>query len=230
MKTSFAKDFAGNTQNIKIQSNFIHLDTRNPKLLMLSANTYHITNATVQFVIVAIFDEEMHTQSEPEYEFLSNNDINSALIIQSSEWLNAFTHQATYSINLIEINELDIGVQLINVKDLAGNLTENGLVESFFSIELDPLSVQNQIAQLNTLLYPNPLRVGNNINIKSEITNAFFNLKIFSSDGKLVFTEDLNLNSFESYPIKYRFNAPGIYWLNVYNDNNVKSYKLAVIE
>ncbi|MGB0424375.1 MAG: hypothetical protein ACPGED_08630, partial [Flavobacteriales bacterium] len=118
-------DLAGNEAAETLSENLVALDTKNPQVLLISANEYLLQNGNVgpeEFEIIAIFDESMD-DFNPVVSFPDENPLSNSLTpnLGSSGWLNDVTFSAVFDVNsTIETLE-NIDVQLGNARDEAGN-------------------------------------------------------------------------------------------------------------
>ncbi|MCB0761305.1 MAG: T9SS type A sorting domain-containing protein [Flavobacteriales bacterium] len=190
---TLAADAAGNEQLSYTLEGALDIDTKNPGLLLLSANDYLIEandEGAQMFSIVAIFDEEMDTDLTPVITF-PNEDPTAWITLDSdnSSWLNATSFIAVYDVTVtpeVELNDID--VMISGLTDDVGNDQVDMLVEDHFSINTIVTTIDEigQEAGLLTL-YPNPVRLGSEATlvVNREFTSSVL-LQIYSETGQIV--------------------------------------------
>jgi len=105
-------------------------------------------------------------------------------------------------------------VPIIRTNSLLYSGVENGTTDNDILSEKD------------FLVYPNPVTVNSTLNINSD--DKVNQIAIYDLSGRLVCTKTLNSNSENLSLPNLNINSPGIYIINIYTDQGVKSQKLFV--
>jgi hypothetical protein len=231
LQINFGQDVLGNGQTLNTMPNWINLDTKNPSIVVLSANTYLIDSSNTSFQLIAVFDEPIDNASVPVFDFAAAQNVNPILSVNTSAsaWLNAFTYKSVYDVQNITFDEPAIDVTTQQVYDIAGNLITNFVYDNYFGIYYNPLGINNIAESSQTFIYPNPIEGGGLLSLVSENSNeSIQHLALYSSDGKMVFNESLNPanNGIQSVSIP-ALNA-GIYFLIGQADQTQKEWKLVI--
>jgi hypothetical protein len=192
LQINFGQDVSGNGQTLNTVTNWIDLDTKNPSILVLSANTYLVNSGNSNFQLIAVFDEPIDNANSPVFDFVAAQNVSSILSLDTnaSAWLNSYTYKSVYDVQNIAFSEPEIDVVTQQVYDMAGNLITNFVYDNYYGIHYDPLSVSNIIENNQTYIYPNPIEAGGLLSFVSENSDEpVKQLYIYSSDGKLVHEE-----------------------------------------
>jgi len=192
LTVNFGRDLADNPQALSQNLDFINLDTRNPKLLALLANTYSINPGTPNFQLTCLFDEAVNQSQIPAFAFEGDSSVSQYFerISASSAWLNGFTYRAMYAINPFEVSQSNISVRPMNIFDQAGNILADTLISDFVNLVADPNSIGYSQANKTSLkVFPNPYQSGflNLISLKN-----IQDLKVISLSGKVVHQAGIN--------------------------------------
>ncbi len=189
VSVNFAQDLSGNNQVAHTGLNVVDLDTRNPLLLVVTANTYSINNSHMGpegFTVLSVFDEAMDEASLPEVDFsVPLSDVltpNAA----GSGWLNTSTYRNAFDVANLDASIADIGVTLAEARDQAGNLLVPVMMEDYFSIDLQLVNIEELFSQAGLALFPNPLLAGHPLQL---LTMADLNdvaIEIVDMRGALV--------------------------------------------
>lgn len=194
VSVSFARDLAGNTQTPYTGTAVFDIDTRNPVLLVLTANTYAVTNAYMGqggFNLLSVFDEAMDELTIPELQFSPDlGDILTADPV-GTQWLNGSTHRSSYDVANIEATVGTVDVRLLNARDLAGNVVSVATFEPFFSIDLQEVGIADLFNGAGPTLFPNPLNSGQPLQLLVGSDIAAADLVVFNALGALVHRESL---------------------------------------
>lgn len=195
VSVSFGADLAGNAQTTFTNQAWAAIDTRNPQVLSLFANTYDVSASDIgedgAFSLLLLFDEPMVTNVLPALSFLSDEAVDNVLSLNTelSSWLNPFSFQAFFNV----ADELDfvaenIGIGIANVSDMAGNPLNESVFEAVFNIDLLAIGVDESTASTSFRVYPNPVQRGSQllVSISENLTNA--QLDVFGIDGRLLET------------------------------------------
>jgi hypothetical protein len=188
VQVSFARDLAGNTQTPYTGTAVFDLDTKNPALLLLTANTYTITNTNMGpagFTLLSVFNEPMDESLAPDLAFSEPlSDVLSEDLI-GSEWLNASTFRASYNVANIQASVTNIGVALSGARDRAGNPVQVSSLESFFSIDLQEVGVEELLNGADLSMFPNPLATGQSLQLLVGKDLFDVDLMVFNSLGAI---------------------------------------------
>jgi hypothetical protein len=189
-----AKDGSSNVQVPYTHYEAIAIDTKNPIVNSLTANDYLVTNSNVGgggFVLIAIFNEAMNTTTAPSFSF-PDADVSSVLTLNTmdSEWLNPFTFVASFDVAAGGVIIQDIDIQVAGASDIPGNPTVVAVYEDFFSI--DQVSSVAELETSGTLaVFPNPVRVGQNLNVTWPANLGAHTVFVANGLGQLVFSRSL---------------------------------------
>ncbi len=218
MTVSFGADLAGNVQEPYTVDDWVTIDTRNPEVISLFANTYLVQSSNIGdggFSALVLFDEAMDTSQDPELSFTAAEDVNQVLTLNMmlSGWVNAFTYQAFFDV-ANEAFEADfIGLEVSSAIDLAGNLMVTEAFQSFFSISMTPVSV-NEISEGPIMtVFPNPIRRGQNLNV--QIHKVYYNavVECVGIDGRIVSRDENSTLQPGMYTIETGNLSNGMYFV-----------------
>ncbi len=231
LQVNFGQDISGNAQNIINEIDWINLDTKNPGIVVLSANTYMVNATHTNFQLIAVFDEVIDNANVPVFNFAATQNVSSILSVNtaSSLWLNSFTYKSIYDIQNITFNEPEIDVDIQEVYDLAGNPIITLTFDNYFGIDHNPLGVHDVSPTNQTFIYPNPVESNGILHLVSESSNEIItHLSIYSSDGKLVFNESLNPGNNGLQSITIPDLNSGVYFLIGHTNQSQQEWKLLI--
>jgi len=231
LEVNFAQDISGNAQNILTEVDWINLDTKNPSIVVLSANTYIVNSGNTNFQLIAVFDEAIDNSNEPVFDFVATQNVGSILTYNSSTsaWLNSFTFKAIYDVQNITFIETGIDIEPQQVFDMAGNTLVPNVYNDYFDINYEPLGISSLEQQNTTFIYPNPLEGGSTLNFISQSGNdIILGINLYSSDGKLVFSESLSQANNGVQSINLPSLDAGIYFMLGNTANTQKEWKLLI--
>lgn len=194
VSVSFARDLAGNTQPPYSATAVFELDTRNPQLLVLNANTYTVTNAFMGpggLTLLSVFDEAMDQSAAPQIGFSLVLDEILLADGMGSQWLNASTYQSSFDVANINASIGAVDVSISNARDLAGNLVQVSNFGSFFSIDLQAVGIGDLFSGSDLSMFPNPLGSGQPLQIMVAHDVVDADLEVHSAQGALVHREYL---------------------------------------
>jgi len=77
-----------------------------------------------------------------------------------SEWLNASTFRSSYDVANIEASVPSVDVSVSEARDLAGNALQAASLESFFTIDLQEVGLDEVLSGAVLTVFPNPLSSG----------------------------------------------------------------------
>ena len=228
LKVNFGKDKALNAQDLWLQANWINLDTKNPKIISLIANTYLVTNQTNQLIFTAVFDEPMNQNSTLEIEFLNANGIENVLIhnLAASQWLNSLVYESVYDVQALSFSQDFVSVRPIDATDLALNNLEESARDSFMTIQIDPTAIRD--LNLSLSAFPNPVKAGAYLFVSMD-SNLPLNRVVLINELGMICTEfKLDLNSNGLVRLHVPENLNGLYWLRMETSQNVFTSKVVI--
>jgi hypothetical protein len=231
LQINFGQDVSGNAQTINTVANWINLDTKNPSILVLSANTYMLTPNNSTFELLAVFDEPIDNTNSPVFDFTAVQNVNPILSVNAgaSEWLNAFTYQSVYDVQNITFTEPEIDIIPQQIYDMAGNIITTLVFDNYFGIYYNPVGTSELATSPETFIYPNPIEGGGILSFVSKNSDERITaLAIYSSDGKLVFNESLSASINGVQNIILPQLRTGIYFLICNNQNSQTTLKLMI--
>jgi hypothetical protein len=228
--TSFAKDAAGNNQFTYNPINVFALDTKNPELLLMNANTYLVDNSDIGalgFEIVSVFSEEMLPESSVELAF--SQDVSSVLTLnaQESGWLNSATYKSAFDVANTTANISDIDVLLENATDLAGNTVSTITFSDYFSINISIVGV-TELDAFDVKLYPNPLLSGQALTLSLGETIQNLNLMMLDAQGKTIMRKEMSNVNAGNHSIAVPKVSSGLYFINLQIDGAQATYKMLI--
>lgn len=224
-------DNAGNDQNSAAQFDALfEIDTKNPEVTMLLANTYNITssNATTGFSLVTVFDEPMNTNVNPVVSFpVENASGVLSYDAGNSAWLNNTTYTTAYAVPAIVPTLPDVDVNLNGAKDLAGNDLENIVYPDYFDINVI-VNVADLDNQENIRIYPNPVQKGQDILVVTEVPLSGASIDLTDASGKLV--QSISATQFNNGVLRIETNemSAGTYYLRVLNATGETTYRVVI--
>ena len=231
LQINFGQDVSGNGQTINSIANWINLDTKNPSIVVLSANTYLVNSSNTSFQLIAVFDEPIDNAIVPVFDFAAAQNVSSILSANASasSWLNSFTYKSVYDVQNIPFDEPEIDVTTQQVYDIAGNLITNFVYDNYFGINYEPLGLPTIENGNQTFIYPNPVEAGGILNFVSASNGENINqLSIYSSDGKLVFNETLNKSNTGIQSIAIPDLNAGFYFIIGSTNQSQREWKLII--
>lgn len=196
VNVSFARDLSGNTQTPYSATAVFDLDTKNPELLVLNANTYTVTNAFVGpggFTLISVFDEAMDESGAPEIGFSVMLDDILTMDEVGSQWLNGSTYRSSFDVANIDATIGAVDVSVLNARDLAGNLVQVSNFQPFFSIDLEAVGIEDLLQGGDLSLFPNPLVSGQPLGMMVGQDLLDVDLEVFNAQGALVHCEYLGM-------------------------------------
>lgn len=163
LRINFAEDLANNPQDLVVIADFIDLDTRNPRILSLTANSYDLENSDAEWRVTAVFDERMDTSSQLALDFIDAPGLSNHLVLNNarSSWLAPTVFEAVYDILPGLFNQENISIIPRAARDTAWNELMSMGVDSFFNIKLDAVGITERAGDFS--LYPVPVRAGESL-------------------------------------------------------------------
>jgi hypothetical protein len=226
----FAMDMAGNEQTAYDINSSISIDTRNPMVTSFTSNTFLISNEVLQYQNFIMFDEEMNVNYSPLLLFNQNTSIPAIEINPNeSEWITSQLYLNQYDVLPINYKELDIDIYLYNAYDLAGNVVEMDTLFNYLSIDIESLNVNHFEAETKLFLYPNPVSLGNVVNISS--STGWCNevdIEIADAKGRIVAKPILINSSNQTLSFRVEGLTSGLYFIKLNCGEILKDIKLII--
>ncbi len=231
----FAQDAAGNSQNSLTLEDWIDLDTRNPELLVLSANTYLVTDmhtGDAGLTFLMIFDETMDQNEQPEMQFAGPVNLDNTLVLntQESVWINAVSHQVAYDVAEDELQVENIDVLVVNARDMAGNEVVPVNFSDYFSINITSVGVTEYGRDLGISAFPNPVQSGAAINLKLSEPIDRAVVQLLSATGQTVWQRDEARMEAGLHLIPMSGQASGMYFLRIQTADSSQIIRIAVVD
>ena len=227
-----AIDDAGNTQTFAFSAfDVFSIDTKNPEIVIASANTYNVTSANAGangFTVITIFDEVMAESSAPVISFpvetppLTPN-------VAGSGWLSPTTYKACFDVpagNLVTLADIDVAISGAGT-DAAGNLSSGDVFENFFSINMI-VSVSDLENQNAFVVYPNPVSQGQSLNIQWDQVPTGLNIAVYNAVGQMVMNEFSTSAGEKLVTLNTSGLGQGMYYVHVNTDNGSGVFTVSV--
>lgn len=227
LTVDYAKDYAGNYQSIFLNPNFIDLDTRNPKIIVFNATSYHINNFTNSWESVQIFDEPMDENYWPKLNF-TPIAVSSILDIDSTEsfWINETTFNSNFYVTPSDTAINDVDVEVFDAKDLAGNLLVTKLFDDFLDLELSNLSTSNEIFN-EVKVFPNPVNSNGEIYIQFSKPIDLTKIELTDNLGRTIKYENIKISD-SHFSFKIPNIDKGTYFLRLEREGSKRIQKLII--
>jgi hypothetical protein len=213
---AMGEDASGNTQSVDyISSETFDIDTRNPEVIVISANTYNITtefSGTESFSIISLYDEEMDIQSTPLVNFPVENP-SASLSFQNgpSDWISSNAFESKFNVAADLPTLLDIDVVVTNARDEAGNTSTPLEYANFFDINAIVSIVESNLSN-DVLVYPNPVNSSREVVISWKELIAVNQIRIFNSVGQELSNIQINRSGNSSVVIPTENMSSGMYF------------------
>ncbi len=222
LSVSFARDAAGNNQLPFVEPEVFSLDTRNPELVLLTANTYVVTNGHVGaggLTIASIFDELMDPATSPTIDFLADTDVNTVLTLDpmASQWLNSSTYRSVYDVANIDADIIPISLMLDGATDMAGNMLENAQFDDFLAIDVEAVGVDEQGVPTNVSVFPNPIRSGDRLMLRTGVDLTGAHVRLYDAPGRMVHAAELGHIPAGTYALRLPELAAGAYSVHLHS-------------
>ncbi len=235
LNVSFGIDLAGNAQIPFTLDEWIHIDTRNPEIVTLLANTYNVTPSSIGeagFAVLVLFDEPMEQVEVPELVFFADGDLEEVLSFNPafSGWLNEFTYQVFWDVANVDYTESNIGIGVTNVNDLAGNTLLSSQFDAFFNIDLSTVGLNEERSFDGLTAFPNPLQTGNDLLVSTSKTLGPTTVELYGLDGRKVYQMEQTVVNGGILRIPTYDLAAGLYVLTLYTDSERYSSKIVVTD
>ncbi len=228
LSVSQGKDWVGNPQVTFSEKNFIDLDTRNPHITKLNANTHQIKNSTSQFRLTASFDEAMDTLKHPQYTFSNNKDLLEILRENATQtlWLNDQKHQKTFKVQPGNVDQENTNVAIQNASDEASNPVADTTFEDYLAVTLT--GIAKSVDRPKVFVYPNPLQSGKDLYLRVPDSDHNFTVTIHSTEGKLVYEKKVIPGNRPRLNLGQPVSSTGVYCINIRNEHYNEILKLVV--
>ncbi len=236
LQISMAQDAVGNEQMMYVSVDQLDIDTKNPAIYLLSANTYVVDQGdigTATFSLIAIFDENMDQDIDPTIDFPVEDPEANSLTYNGGEsgWINSTTFVAKYDVEASEENLEDIDVEFLGLTDIVGNEQLEMVAADHFSINLMSVGVEEEAGNLPLLsVYPNPVRSNSEFQIFMDQLPQSLSLQIYTSNGRVVRQEQLNNLQGDKLTVSADGLAAGAYFVHLHSDAGQAVFQLQVVQ
>ncbi len=209
LEVQYAQDLSGNNQVGSTYSDFTFIDTKNPVVNNIYANSYLLDQWGQTFEVVAIYNEAMRSDLFPQLSF--SPIMSFGFPAQDSIWSSDIILTRQYELQGGPNQTTFYDILLNDGFDLAGNIQEPLSLEDFFQI--NPFLGIHETIEFDNVLFPNVIESGTVINLLlNQNENNRITLRCINSIGQdvsnILFSREGNL--FVSAPI---YLASGMYYL-----------------
>jgi hypothetical protein len=224
-----AMDAAGNVQISMITEDAVDIDTKNPGLLILSANDYTLTVEDIggTFSLLAVFDEPM-AMDAPTISF-PDEDPTAVITMTSGDWLNSTTYFAEYDIEDSNVTIMDIDVEITGLTDAVGNDQIEMSVVDHFDIDMSPIGVADQVDQ-PVVVYPNPVQSGTDLIVEMSGMTSTIQLSLFNAAGQNIASQQETTWTDDRVIISTNQLASGTYFLVLQDQEYHNVSKVQIVE
>ena len=234
VNVSFAQDASGNPQNAFSTTTLFQLDTRNPQVLLFTANTYLVSDAQVGeggLTFAAVFDEPMDLLTTPTISFTADGDVGTALSLNEDQtmWLNTATHRTVYDVANAPVTITAIDVLLTDARDQAGNPVAPLAYPDFLSVNIGGVGMEELFGQSGMNIHPNPVTQDMMPFLTVERTMHRTDLMVFDGKGAMVFQQHLGTLNAGVHALGMTGLTPGIYTLRFAAEGVERSLRLLVM-
>jgi hypothetical protein len=231
----FARDQAGNSQIAATLISLFDLDTRNPELTILTANTYNVTNTfggEGGLVLISLYDEAMDQGAVPLIDFTAAEDVDAILQpnVDLSDWLNNFTYRSAFDVANVDASFGPVAVMLSNARDLAGNLVQVAEYPEFLNIDLMAVGIDKLQAGAQVMVHPNPLLQGMPLLLTASSDLVDVELLLHDAQGRLVAPAIRGTYTTGTHTIHLPALASGAYSLRLVGREHENTMRLLVVE
>ncbi len=234
-EVTFGQDVAMNFQDEHILANWIDLDTRNPQVLMMTANAYEIVPGHIGsegFHLIALFDEQMDVMEHPSFIFDGPEGVNDVLTPNTlaSVWLNNSTYKMVFDVANVEFVAEDISILLSGAYDVAGNEVSPVGFDEFFDINMQSVGIDDLAKRLGITFFPNPIKSGNVL--KFEVTEPLMDaeLRIVSANGQTIVQKRYQRLDAGMHDVELRNVLAGSYIIHITSKSGTQTQQLVVLE
>lgn len=180
VQVSYAQDRSGNILTSFVASDVVTLDTRNPQIIGLFANTSVLNQIGQTWEVIAVYDEQMLQTNAPVIQ-LSNMSFNFPSTFEA--WINSNNYKFEYELTESPAQNTFVDVEIDSGKDIAGN-SQVSLLESNY-LKIQTVLDLNDIQQEELFLYPNPAKEGDVLILKGLLVeNHKIEVDCFNSLGQ----------------------------------------------
>ncbi|MCB0761091.1 MAG: T9SS type A sorting domain-containing protein [Flavobacteriales bacterium] len=227
-----ATDAVGNVLVEYTEVDGLDVDTKNPSLFLLAANTYNVdlTNVgSATFSLIAIFDEEMDQDLTPDFSFPVEDPLANTLTWNEGEssWINPTTYIAKYDVTNSEEVLADIDVTIAGLTDWVGNAQLAMEVADHFNISMVIVGVEETDGIGLVSVYPNPVPGGEVFTVEVENMPSTMNLMIYTTLGQVVRSEQVNASG-NRLELSTAGMASGNYFVHLYSSEGQAVFQLEV--
>ncbi|MBL0315031.1 MAG: T9SS type A sorting domain-containing protein [Flavobacteriales bacterium] len=226
-----ASDASGNAQELTYSANgAFSIDTKNPQLLLTTANTYNITSSFAGadgFTIATVFDEPMSTTGNPVITFPNENPSAALTSVSSQDWISSTSHSTSYTVASVLTSIPDVDIAISGASDAAGNPASTSTHPDFFSVNI-VISVNELSAEHQVNIYPNPVTSGNAVFMEWNKVPTGLQVDVYDSNGKLIWSKDAVSASEKKIEIGTSGLTAGIYFVHINSIEGKAIYNISI--
>lgn len=215
-----ATDLAGNEQVMYNVMDQFSIDTKNPDLFLLSANTYNITDDFIAeneyFTLIAIFDEDMDQAGVADFSFPVEDPLANTLTFAQGEWINTTTYRAEYTMEDNEETLEDIDVSIADLADWVGNGQVDVEVADHFDINTFTVGIAEN-AEAGMSVYPNPVIAGGIVTVQLAEMAGVVTMQVYDVNGKIAVAEQEVTPEGDRIELSTDNFAAGLYFVHVWD-------------
>lgn len=231
--TSYAgMDINGNQQiEILDEAIYFEIDTRNPSVALVLANTYNVISSNIGtdgFNIVAIFDEPMDEDVNPSLTFPAETSSALTFNPSSSGWISNTAYNFSYNVTGPLSTVLNLDIAINGGRDAKGNLQVSETLADYFDVNDVTAINETELANGATILYPNPALVGQPVTIAMQNMPSDLQLIILSADGKTVETERSFNSAANTVTIDTNGLSTGVYFVQMISENGKSNLRFTL--
>lgn len=229
VNVSFARDLAGNTMSTLVSDPIFSLDTKNPELLSLTANTYALTNTSVGpggFSLLSVFNEPMDEAVAPLAAFSPELEDILSLDDAGSDWISPSTYRMLFDVASIDADLPSVAVALSGARDRAGNSAELVGFDPFLSIDLQAVGIDEALLSDGVLLFPNPTVSGQTMFLRLDGALDEVGIQVFNGLGAVVYQTPASHMEPGIHKVDLPALAPGVHQLllSVGNTSHARTF------
>ncbi|MBX7052523.1 MAG: T9SS type A sorting domain-containing protein [Flavobacteriales bacterium] len=226
-----AADASGNAQEVSYSADGVFsIDTKNPTLVLATANTYNITSSfsgANGFTIATLFDEPMNTSTDPVVTFPNENPSAALTSVSSQDWISSTSHSTSYTVANVLTSIPDVDVAISGASDAAGNAATASNQPDFFSVNII-ISVNELSPEHQVNIYPNPTQSGNNVYLEWNKVPTGLQVDVFDSNGKLIWSKHAISASEKKIAIETNGLSTGLYFVHINSDEGKAVYNISI--
>lgn len=225
------KDAFGNDQVMMTMEDVFDVDTRNPEVVIVSANTYNITGEFTGgiFDVLVIFDEPMDQEGAPMITFPLEDPLADVLTpnAEESEWINMLTYNAVFDVaDLENYTLLDVDLSMMAFTDIAGNNYVDVYYEDYFDIQINSVGVSEISNFENLNIYPNPIMNSNTFTVEFGENVNGLRYEVYSGNGQLIASESMLNFSGDKIDINTGNWADGLYIVKLNSGDKTSVFRV----